>query len=136
LALHQQTDTTRTLFTEYGEDYVAVSGRRFQQAVVVLPREVRTDWDATDFASLSTAHFDYFLALKPEILLIGTGANQQFARPDLYRELIRAKIGIEFMNTHAACRTYNILVAEDRNVVAAVLIKTRTKNHSWLTHLQ
>jgi len=122
LALHQQTDSSRTLFTEYGEGYVTVSGRRFQQAVVVLPKEVRTDWDATDFASLSATHFDYFLALKPEVLLIGTGTNQQFARPDLYRELIRAKIGIEFMNTPAACRTYNILVAEDRNVVAAVLI--------------
>jgi uncharacterized protein len=83
---------------------------------------VHTDWTATDFASLDARHFDYFLDLKPEILLLGTGAKQHFARPELYRELIRARIGIEFMDTPAACRTYNILVAEDRKVVAAVLI--------------
>jgi uncharacterized protein len=84
--------------------------------------QVRTDWPAIDFASLEAKHFDYFLELKPEILLFGTGAKQQFARPELYRELVKARIGIEFMNTPAACRTYNILVAEDRHVIAAVLI--------------
>jgi uncharacterized protein len=87
-----------------------------------MAEEVRTDWAATDFASLNETHFDYFLALKPEVLLLGTGSKQQFAHPNLYRELIRAKIGIEFMDTPAACRTYNILVAEDRKVVAAVLL--------------
>jgi uncharacterized protein len=122
LALHQSTTSNRTLFTEYGEGYVAVNGKPYQQPVVVLPTAIRTDWPATDFASLTPAHFEYFLELKPEVLLLGTGAKQQFARPDLYRELIRAKIGIEFMDTPAACRTYNILVAEDRNVVAAVLL--------------
>ena len=81
-----------------------------------------SDWTATDFVNLTTAHFDYFLELKPEVLLFGTGAKQQFARPELYRELIKARIGIEFMDTSAACRTYNILVAENRKVVAAVLI--------------
>jgi uncharacterized protein len=122
LALHQDTDTNHKLFTEYGQGYVAVNGKRFQQAVVVMTGEVRTDWAATDFASLDETHFDYFLALKPEVLLLGTGAKQQFAHPNLYRELIRARISIEFMDTPAACRTYNILVAEDRKVVAAVLI--------------
>jgi uncharacterized protein len=110
------------MFTGHGAGYVAVNGHRYQQAVVVLPEEVRTDWTATDFTSLNATHFDYFLALKPEVLLLGTGAKQQFARPELYRELIRAGISIEFMDTPAACRTYNILVAEDRKVVAAVLL--------------
>ena len=87
-----------------------------------MAEEVRTDWPATDFASLTEAHFDYFLALKPEVVLFGTGAKQQFARPELYRKLIKARIGIEFMDTPAACRTYNILTAEDRKVVAAVLL--------------
>jgi uncharacterized protein len=122
LALHQLINSNRTLFTEYGAGYVAVNGKRYQQPVVVLPTEVRTDWPATDFAALTPAHFEYFLEFKPEVLLIGSGAKQQFARPDLYRALIQAHIGIEFMDTPAACRTYNILVAEDRNVVAAVLL--------------
>jgi uncharacterized protein len=122
LALHLQTNTNLKLFTGHGEGYVSINTRRYQQPVVVMAGEVRTDWTATDFESLTAAHFDYFLELKPEVLLFGTGAKQQFARPELYRELIKARIGIEFMDTPAACRTYNILVAEDRKVVAAVLI--------------
>jgi uncharacterized protein len=122
LALHLNTNTDRYLFTGHGEGYVAINGKRYQQPVVVMAGEVRTDWKATDFASLDAAHFDYFLELKPEVLLLGTGARQQFARPELYRKLIRAGIGIEFMDTPAACRTYNILVAEDRKVAAALLL--------------
>jgi uncharacterized protein len=115
-------NTNRNLFTEHGAGYVAVNGHRFQQPVVVMAGEVRTDWTATDFASLNEDHFNYFLSLMPDVLLLGTGTKQRFAHPNLYRELIRAKIGIEFMDTPAACRTYNILVAEDRKVVAAVLL--------------
>lgn len=90
--------------------------------MVVTAEAVRTDWSATDFDSLTAAHFDYFLELQPEVILLGTGARQQFAHPNLYRELIHAGIAIEFMDTPAACRTYNILVAEDRKVAAAVLV--------------
>lgn len=122
MALHLDTNTNHKLFTEHGEGYVAVNGHRYQQPVVVMAGEVRTDWTAIDFENLDGTHFNYFLELKPEVLLLGTGTKQQFAHPNLYRELIRAKIGIEFMDTPAACRTYNILVAEDRKVVAAVLL--------------
>jgi uncharacterized protein len=122
LALHLNTDTNHHLFTAHGEGYVAVNDRRFRQPVVVMARDIRTDWPATDFASLEPVHFAYFIDLKPEVLLLGTGAKQQFARPELYRDLIRAGIAVEFMDTPAACRTFNILVAEDRKVVAAVLL--------------
>lgn len=122
MALHLNTDTNMYLFTGHGKGYVAINGKNFHQPVVVMAGDVRTDWPATDFASLDAAHFEYFLELKPEVLLLGTGAKQQFARPELYRSLIQARIGIEFMDTPAACRTYNILVAEDRKVVAAVLL--------------
>ncbi len=122
MALHLQTNTNLKLFTGHRAGYVAVNGQRYEQPVVVMAGEVRADWPARDFASLTPGDFSYFIDLKPEVLLLGTGAKQQFARPELYRELIRAGIGIEFMDTPAACRTYNILVAEDRKVVAAVLL--------------
>ena len=122
MSLHLQTNTGQNLFTGHGEGYVSVNTHRHQRPVVVMADEVRTDWNATDFASLAPAHFEYFLDLKPEVVLLGTGAKQQFAHPDLYRALIQARIAVEFMNTPAACRTYNILVAEDRKVVAAVLL--------------
>lgn len=122
MALHQQTDSDRRLFTGYGDGYVDINGHRHRQAVVVMSGALRTDWSAVDFASLTAAHFDYFLELRPEVLLLGSGAKQQFARPELYRNLIAARIAIEFMDTPAACRTYNILAAEDRKVIAAVLL--------------
>lgn len=122
MALHLDTNTNLYLFTGHGEGYVAVNNHRYQQPVVVRAGEVRTDWAAADFTALTAAHFEYFLELKPEVLLLGTGAKQQFAHPNLYRELIKARIGVEFMDTPAACRTYNILVTEDRKVIAAVLL--------------
>jgi uncharacterized protein len=122
LALQQLNGSNQRLFTGHGAGYVAVNGKRYQQSLVVMAGEVRIDWAATDFASLDAAHFEYFLELKPDVLLFGTGSKQQFARPELYRALVQARIGIEFMDTPAACRTYNILVAEDRHVIAAVLI--------------
>ncbi len=122
MALHLNTDTNLYLFTGHGKGYVAINHQRYQQPVVVMAREVRTDWAATEFSALSAKHFEYFLELRPEVLLLGAGAKQQFAHPDLYRQLVKARIGVEFMDTPAACRTYNILVAEDRKVVAAVLL--------------
>lgn len=110
------------LFTAHGADHVMVNGERFADSIVVLAEEVRNDWPVPGFDSLSEAHFAYFLALKPDVLLLGTGAQQRFPHPRLYRMLTAAHIGVECMDTPAACRTYNILVAEDRRVVAAILI--------------
>ena len=122
MALHLQTGNNQRLFTAHGAGYVAVNGHPYRQSVVVTAAGVHTDWPASDFAALDQAHFDYFIALKPEVLLLGTGAKQHFAHPRLYRNLVAAGIAIEFMDTPAACRTYNILVAEDRKVAAAILL--------------
>jgi len=121
LKLHLSNLGDTKLFTAYGTDHVMVNGERHDRSVVVLSEEVRDDWDATDFDTLDETHFAYFLALKPDVLLLGTGARQCFPHPRLYRALTDAGIGVECMNTPAACRTYNILVAEDRKVVAAIL---------------
>jgi uncharacterized protein len=109
-------------FTSHGTDHVMVNGEHYDHNIVVLANEVRSDWTATDFETLEEMHFDYFLALKPDVLLLGTGSQQQFAHPSLYRSLTNAGIGVEFMDTPAACRTYNILAAEDRKVIAAILL--------------
>jgi len=110
------------LFTAHGAGYVMVNGERFDASIVVHANEVRSDWEVTDFDALDEANFAYFIDLKPDVLLFGTGARQRFAHPRLYRTLTDAGIAVEFMTTPAACRTYNILVAEDRKVVAAVLL--------------
>jgi len=99
-----------------------VNGMRYDHSIVVLAEEVRSDWTVANFDELSADHFDYFLTLKPEVLLLGTGARQRFPHPRLHRSLTDAGIGVECMDTPAACRTYNILVAENRKVIAAILI--------------
>jgi uncharacterized protein len=110
-------------FTAHGPDYVTVSGERYQRPVVVIPEQVLLDWPATDFACLEASHFEYFLALRPEVVLLGTGGEHRFAHPALYQALSAAGIGVECMSTPAVCRTYNILMSEDRKVVAAILFE-------------
>ncbi len=109
------------LFTAHGADHVMVNGERHERSIVVLAEEVRSDWDAAGFDKLNEAHFTWFLAFRPDVLLLGTGAQQRFPHPCLYRALTDAGIGVECMNTPAACRTYNILVAEGRKVAAAIM---------------
>ncbi|MFZ2540195.1 MAG: Mth938-like domain-containing protein [Gallionella sp.] len=122
MKLHLSNLGDTKLFTAHGSDHVMVNGERYGHSIVVLAAEVRSDWAVEEFDALSTEHFDYFLSLKPDVLILGTGAQQRFPHPRLYRSLTDAGIGVECMDTPAACRTYNILVAEDRKVIAAILI--------------
>ena len=110
------------LFTGYADDHVLVNRERFDSSLVVRAEEVRDDWGVSGFDDLNESHFEYFLSFNPEVILLGTGASQHFPHPRLYRALTDAGIGVECMDTPAACRTYNILVAEDRKVIAAILL--------------
>lgn len=109
------------LFTGHEPGCIIVNGERFNKSVVVQSQQVFEDWDIANFAALTEQHFTYFLEMKPDVVLVGTGKQQKFAHPKLYYKLTEAGIGVEFMDTAAACRTYNILVAEDRNAIAAIL---------------
>ncbi len=122
MKFHLQTTAGQNLFTGHGAGYVAINGTRYTRSLLVTPDRLVDDWPATDFASLSTEHFEQFLALKPDLVLLGTGATLRFPRPELARSLHAARIGLEVMDNAAVCRTYNILLAEGRNVVAAVLL--------------
>ncbi len=88
-----------------------------------MPDELHNNWNVATFEELNEAHFSCFLALKPEVMILGTGAKQHFPHPSLYRTLTDAGISVEAMDTHAACHTYNILAAEDRKVIAAIIIQ-------------
>jgi uncharacterized protein len=122
LKLHLANPGDTKLFTAHGAGHVMVNDERYDRSIVVLAEAVRVDWIVNGFDELKETHFDYFLALKPDVLLLGTGSTQRFAHPSLYRTLTDAGIGVECMDTPAACRTYNILVAESRRVIAAILI--------------
>jgi uncharacterized protein len=120
--LHQAGALPANSFTGYGEHYVIVSGRRHESSVVVLPDQV-LDWNVKSFEALTTEDFSILQGHGVEIVLLGTGARQRFPHPRLTAELARAGIGVEVMDVQAACRTYNILVAEERKVAAALLIE-------------
>lgn len=111
------------LFTGYGSDYVIINGQRYAApSLIVTPDEIIEDWRVGNFAQLNENHFQALLALKPEIALLGTGTALRFPHPRLSACLTNAGIGLEVMDTGAACRTYNILVAEGRHVVMGLLI--------------
>ena len=118
---HLQNANGQNLFTGYGAGYTLVNSVRYEHSLVVTPERVIEDWQVPNFDALSASHFEFLLALKPEIVLLGTGAALRFPQPALSRRLLLAHIGLEVMDTAAACRTYNILSAEGRNVAAAVL---------------
>jgi uncharacterized protein len=120
--LHYAGAGTVNAFTGYGEGYVAVNGERHEKSVVVLPDRV-FEWSAKSFAALSATDFSVFDSLQIDILLLGTGPKQRFPHPSLTASLARARIGVEVMDLQAACRTYNILVAEERKVAAALLFE-------------
>lgn len=122
--LHLSVFSEQNMFTGYGAGYVVVNKTRYEQSLIVLPDRLIENWDAKTFEQLTAEHFEFVLSLQPEMVLFGTGATLRFPHPTLTRTLIESHIGVEVMDTAAACRTYNILTAEGRRVAAALLIQT------------
>jgi uncharacterized protein len=108
--------------TAYTADSLSVNAQTWRQSIVVPHQGETQAWPCTRFDELDESHFESLLALQPELLIIGTGRAHRFVSPALTRSLIARRIGVECMDTRAACRTYNILVSEGRKVVAALLL--------------
>ena len=109
--------------SRHGADGVIVNGVEHRSSVVVPWKGLVTAWPADSFEALTEAHFEALAALKPELIIFGSGARIRFVKPALTKALIQARIGLETMDTPAACRTYNVLLAESRSVVAALLFE-------------
>jgi uncharacterized protein len=120
--LHRESATSLNTFTGYGEAYVKVNDARFEKSLVVLPERIIPDWPPASFDALTADHLALLVGLEREIILLGTGAQLRFPRPEVLRPLIQAGIGVEVMDVQAACRTYNILMAEERKIAAALLL--------------
>ena len=105
----------------HGPEGVVVNGVEHTESVVVPWSGNVVAWHAESFESLGADHFARIAAMKPELVIFGSGARLRFPAPALLRPLIDAGIGVETMDTAAACRTYNVLLAEGRSVVAGLL---------------
>jgi uncharacterized protein len=120
MKLHLARAAGRNLFSGYGPG-VAVNGERYERNLIVLPDRI-VDWEIERFEQLSKPAFEALASLPVDILVLGTGAALRFPPPGDLQALAAAGIGIEVMDTQAACRTYNVLLSEDRRVAAAVLV--------------
>jgi uncharacterized protein len=106
----------------YAPGRINVNDVLLTRSFVLAADALIEDWPPQRFEELNFSHLEAALALKPEILLIGTGAIQRFLAGEILAELNRYGMGVEVMDTAAACRTYNVLLSEDRRVVAALLM--------------
>ncbi|PZP36509.1 MAG: hypothetical protein DI603_00640 [Roseateles depolymerans] len=102
---------------------VWVNGQLHARSVLVPWQGVVTPWTPSRFEELQAAHFEAIRALQPELVIFGSGSRLRFPRPELWRALPEARVGFEVMDLAAACRTYNVLASEGRNVLAALLIE-------------
>ena len=107
----------------YDEESISINGLPHLQSLVLSPMELLIDWEPAKYKELNADHLDEIYAMKPEIIIIGTGLKQIFPPAEILRRLAKEQIGYEIMDTQAACRTFNILMAEDRTVVAALFIE-------------
>lgn len=122
MKLHASTPGAANTITAYGDDYVKVNGARHDSSVIVTPNDVRK-WSAADFEHLQEQDFAALANLGADIVLLGTGPRQRFPNPKLTASLGAARVGLEVMDLKAACRTYNILVAEERKVALALVFR-------------
>jgi uncharacterized protein len=125
MKLHPDKPDSNTI-TAYGDGWIAVNGERYATSVVLASSGERVAWACGAHEQLEAGHFEALLTLMPsppELVIFVSGSRLRFVRPALLQSLIDRRIGVETMDTQAACRTFNILASEGRRVVAALLIE-------------
>jgi len=110
------------VITGLGPGWVRVGTTEYRENLVLTPDAIATGWAPGGFGALADADFAALLKYTPELVLLGTGARQEFPHPRLIRDLASARVGVEVMDTRAACRTFNILIAEGSRVAAALVM--------------
>ena len=109
--------------TSYKPGQVIINKQIYTRSIIVTAEQLMSDWPPQSFTDLTVEHLRVLLNLAPQIVILGTGENQYFLAQELILLFLQQGIGIEVMNTDAACRTYNVLMSEGRNVIAALLLK-------------
>lgn len=123
MKLHSSVTTGLLSITSYDAEHIAVNGRRLTRSFLLTPQRLIEDWPPASFDALTGADLLAVAELNCPIVLLGTGARQHFPAPALLRPLVERRVGVEVMDSPAACRTYNILMAEGRDVAAALIIE-------------
>ena len=109
--------------TAHGPGWVAINGEKIESSVVLNSRGLRFAWDCAAFDQLDASHFAKLVELDAELIIFGSGQRLRFPKPVWLAPLMARRVGVETMDTAAACRTFNILAAEGRHVVAALVVE-------------
>ena len=115
--------TTINVVRAYGPGLIRIGERSFSHSVIVTASTLFEEWRPRRMSDLQESDLGELLRLRPEVLLIGSGPRQEFPQRATLAALYAARVGFEIMDTGAACRTYNVLVAEGRNVAAALIVE-------------
>ncbi|RFB68915.1 MULTISPECIES: Mth938-like domain-containing protein [unclassified Herbaspirillum] len=125
MKLHSTETQQYQTVSSYDDTGVELNAIRFEQSLIVLPETPPAPWPVTSFDALTAEHFDQIDATRPDVVILGTGARQRFVHPKLTAVLTARRIGVECMDNQAACRTYNILMAEGRKVALALILEPK-----------
>jgi uncharacterized protein len=126
MKLHANSTEKYQTVTGYDQRGVEINAQRFEYSVLVMPEVAPRPWNVPRFEDLTAAHFEALAADRPDVVILGTGERQRFVHPRLVAVLSAGHIGVECMDSHAACRTYNILMGEGRKVTLALIIDGAT----------
>jgi len=107
----------------FTDNKITVNNTLYERSLVISKHHLNTDWGIEHVDQLSHDVWQALLADKPEVILIGTGPTLVFPHPSSYAPAIEQGIGVEFMDSGAACRTYNVLLSEDRQVIAGIILR-------------
>ena len=123
MKIHPDVITVQSI-SGHGPGWIGLGTEKITASVVIGSGGERLTWNCSRFEDLSAEHFDLLAALNTELVIFGSGERLRFPQGAWIKSLIDKQIGLETMDTPAACRTYNILAGEGRRVVVALLIET------------
>jgi uncharacterized protein len=115
--------TRANLIRGYSHTQLQIGEQLVQRSCIVTAARLITDWEPAAFADLLPAHLETIFALAPELVLLSTGTMQQFAGAAVRAAFAQRNVGLEVMQLGAACRTFNVLVQEERRVAAALFLR-------------
>ena len=106
----------------YEPGCIVINERSFREGLILSPEQIISGWGPANPEDLTVEQVRALVALEPQVIIIGTGERQVFPHPEVYAAAMGLGVGVEIMNTGAACRTYNIIMAEGRRVAAGLMI--------------
>lgn len=122
MKIHLETGAGMHIIRNYGPGHVTIDDTAYHASLILSPEAMIPDWAPQTLAELRAENLLEALTLEPEVVLLGTGQRLSFPPAEVRAALAGTGVGLEVMDTAAACRTYNILMGEGRRVAAALLM--------------